>query len=60
MSSRRISVISFMNHAVAARRQRAALSHLDDRALEDLGLTRRDADLESGRPFWDLPRSWIC
>lgn len=60
MSTRRFSVFSFMNNAVAARRQRTALSHLDDHALDDLGLTRRDADLEAGRPFWDLPRTWIC
>jgi uncharacterized protein YjiS (DUF1127 family) len=36
-------------------RQRRALRSLDDHALADLGLTRREADAEARRPFWDLP-----
>jgi uncharacterized protein YjiS (DUF1127 family) len=36
-------------------RQRRALLHLDDTALADLGLTRREALREATRPFWDLP-----
>ncbi|WP_297772492.1 DUF1127 domain-containing protein [uncultured Roseovarius sp.] len=36
--------------------QRRALRSLDDAALEDLGLTRREAWAESRRAFWDLPQ----
>lgn len=32
--------------------QRAALAVLDDRLLEDIGLTREQARAESGKPFW--------
>ena len=34
------------------RRSRIALSHLDDRMLDDVGLTRAQATQESARPFW--------
>jgi uncharacterized protein YjiS (DUF1127 family) len=32
--------------------QRQDLAELDDRLLRDVGLTRRDAHRECGRPFW--------
>jgi uncharacterized protein YjiS (DUF1127 family) len=44
--------------AAALHRQRAALRRLDDRALEDIGITRAEADAEAGRPVWDAPRHW--
>lgn len=40
------------------RRQRAQLARLDTSALEDLGLSRFEADAEARRPFWDVPDSW--
>jgi len=39
-------------------RQRRALERLDDAALKDLGLTRRQAAAESRRSFWDAPAHW--
>ncbi|WP_299659463.1 DUF1127 domain-containing protein [uncultured Ruegeria sp.] len=39
-------------------RQRRALARLDDRALEDIGITRSEACAESARPIWDAPDSW--
>jgi uncharacterized protein YjiS (DUF1127 family) len=33
-------------------RQRQALSQLDDNALKDIGVTRRQADAEAAKPFW--------
>ncbi|MEQ8901446.1 MAG: hypothetical protein RID11_03055 [Roseovarius sp.] len=36
-------------------RQRSALLRLDETALADLGITRREALREATRPFWDLP-----
>ncbi|WP_205910831.1 DUF1127 domain-containing protein [Paroceanicella profunda] len=38
--------------------QRRRLEHLDDRTLEDIGITRDDARAEASRRFWDLPRSY--
>lgn len=39
--------------ALASRsRQRRALAELDDRLLRDIGVTRRDATIEAGKPFW--------
>jgi uncharacterized protein YjiS (DUF1127 family) len=34
-------------------RQRRALAALDDFRLEDLGLTRAEAEAEAARPMWD-------
>lgn len=33
-------------------RQRQALAQLDDKALKDIGVTRRQADAEAAKPFW--------
>jgi uncharacterized protein YjiS (DUF1127 family) len=33
-------------------RQREALSSLDDRLLDDIGVTRQQANVEAARPFW--------
>ena len=33
-------------------RQRRDLATLSDHALRDIGLSRRDVDLEVGKPFW--------
>lgn len=35
-------------------RSRRALARLDNAALQDLGLTRADADKEARRPIWDM------
>ncbi len=51
ISTRRVSFLDVM----ALYRQRRALARLDDDALDDLGITREEADAESRRPFWDLP-----
>ena len=48
------SHISFMD-MLSVYRQRRALARLDAAALDDLGITREDAQTESRRPFWDLP-----
>ena len=49
--------ISFMD-LMALYHQRRALAGLDDDTLEDLGLTRREAAIESRRPLWDIPANW--
>lgn len=40
-------------------RQRRKLARLDDAALRDMGLTRRQALDEARRPAWDVPHHWI-
>jgi uncharacterized protein YjiS (DUF1127 family) len=39
-------------------KQRRDLAKLDDRALEDIGLSRAEAEREAKRPLWDAPRHW--
>ena len=39
-------------------RQRRALTHLDDAALRDVGISREEAETEAARPFWDAPAHW--
>jgi uncharacterized protein YjiS (DUF1127 family) len=36
----------------ARSRQREALSKLDDRFLDDIGVTRQQANAEAAKPFW--------
>jgi uncharacterized protein YjiS (DUF1127 family) len=36
----------------ARSRQRRALTQLDDHALKDIGVTRRQATAEAAKPFW--------
>jgi uncharacterized protein YjiS (DUF1127 family) len=36
----------------ARSRQREALSDLDDRLLDDIGVTRQQATVEAAKPFW--------
>lgn len=40
------------------RRQRLALSRLDAHLLDDIGVSRDEAEDEVGRPFWDAPATW--
>ena len=40
-------------------RQRRKLAQLDEAALHDIGITRRQALEEARRPAWDVPRHWI-
>lgn len=38
--------------------QRQTLNRLDDRALNDIGLTRAEAEAEARRSIWDVPDTW--
>ncbi|KZY41693.1 hypothetical protein A3731_06580 [Roseovarius sp. HI0049] len=40
-------------------RQRRKLAQLDEAALRDIGITRRQALEEARRPAWDVPRHWV-
>ncbi len=52
--ARRPGLLSLISLA----RQRRALSKLDDAALEDIGITRAEAEAEAARPIWDAPQNW--
>lgn len=49
---------AFVRSALVVRRQRKFLARLDDRTLDDIGLTRDLAIQEATRPMWDLPANW--
>lgn len=38
--------------------QRQALARLEDHRLEDIGVTRAQAEAECARSPWDAPRHW--
>ncbi|MCP5075317.1 MAG: DUF1127 domain-containing protein [Rhodobacteraceae bacterium] len=38
--------------------ERRALAKLNETALKDIGLTRREAKLEAERAPWDAPAHW--
>lgn len=56
--ARRASLLRGLTMLFAVRRQRKALNALDDKALEDIGLTRPEAEAEARRRFWDAPETW--
>lgn len=53
------SVVRIVSRAFDAWRSRRALARLDDRALADIGLTRRAALIEANRPVWSVPAVWL-
>ena len=40
-------------------KQRRQLRGMDERALADIGLSRREALTESKRHLWDVPAHWL-
>ncbi len=56
--ARRESKLSLLN-MVSLFRQRTALRELDDHLLEDIGVTRAEAEKEAARPAWDAPSHWF-
>lgn len=54
-----LSMLSRFVQARAVARQRKALADLDDTLLKDIGVTRSEAELESMRPAWDVPKHWV-
>lgn len=54
----RRSVLGKLWAALSMMRQRRRLAQLDDRALQDIGLTRTEAETEARRAIWDAPEIW--
>lgn len=52
--SRRPSLLGLL----ALWRSRRALARLDARALDDIGLSPREAATEAAKPIWDVPSYW--
>ncbi|WP_246525638.1 DUF1127 domain-containing protein [Thalassovita aquimarina] len=55
----RQSFFTRLANALELRRQRSALRDLDDKMLDDLGLTRSQVETEARRPVWDAPANWL-
>jgi uncharacterized protein YjiS (DUF1127 family) len=54
------STLRLLSMVANTYRQRRALARLDDIALLDLGISRKEADAEVKRPIWDVPSYWRC
>lgn len=53
-----LSLFSSISAYIAIARQRHALSQLDDHLLQDIGLTKHQANSEAERAPWDVPAHW--
>ena len=52
------SLLAAIPRAIALRQQRNRLAALDERMLNDIGVTPRMAEDEAARPVWDAPQHW--
>ena len=52
------SFLGRVMQALTLRRSRRALANLSVAQLEDIGITRQEADKEAARPLWDAPAHW--
>ena len=52
------SLSTIIRRAVSLKRQRHQLARLDNRALQDIGISRSEADAEARRFVWDAPEFW--
>lgn len=50
--------LHMIKRLAALHRQRRALRNATPEQLEDIGLTRREAEAEAKRPLWDVPCHW--
>jgi uncharacterized protein YjiS (DUF1127 family) len=55
---RRTGVTSWFLSILDAQRSRTALSKLDQRLLDDVGLTPKDIQSDLDTPVWDVPNHW--
>ena len=52
------SALSLFSRVYDIWRQRQVLRKLDIDALNDIGISRKDAFAEARRPIWDVPATW--
>lgn len=55
---RRPGLLAAWSRMLEIRRQQRRLTELNDHLLDDIGLTREQADAEAKAPVWDVPASW--
>lgn len=48
------ALATWVRESAERSRQRRALARLNDFDLRDIGLTRRDVEVETGKPFWRI------
>ena len=53
-----LSLLSRIGLQLSVMRQRRKLAALDARALDDIGVSRAEAEAEAGRGFWSAPDHW--
>jgi len=56
----RFSLLRALTSAHATWRQRQTLRTLDADALDDIGVSKSQAQAEAKRPLWDAPETWRC
>lgn len=55
----RLPLLARISLHLSAWRQRRQLAKLDARALDDIGVTRAEADAEARRGLWSAPEHWL-
>jgi uncharacterized protein YjiS (DUF1127 family) len=58
--SSRAAHTSFARRMYDTWRQRQVLRDLDIDALNDIGISRKEAQAEARRPIWDAPANWCA
>ena len=53
------TVLRYSSWLIKVRKSRLALARLDPDRLEDIGISRIEADQETKRSFWDAPANWM-
>ncbi len=53
------NVLRDFSWLIKVRKSRLALARLDPDRLEDIGISRIEADQETKRSFWDAPANWV-
>ncbi|MFV1492758.1 hypothetical protein VWX97_17545 [Phaeobacter sp. JH18-32] len=54
----RRSFFATVAQRLAIWRERRMLATLDQSALDDMGISKTEAQAEARRPIWDAPSSW--
>jgi len=56
---KRLGVLKWVGAAFTAQRSRIDLRNLDEHMLDDIGVTRDQANIEADRPIWNVPAHWL-
>lgn len=55
---RRPGPLARLRVQMAHARHRRRLRDLSDHILDDIGISRDEAEREASRPVWDVPKGW--